>query len=99
MEVVYFVERPNYAKVKDSLLADDVVARQSVIFKDAQALDIKKDGFFLKLSGSDEALQKAKEIIGELGKVVDKKEAEEVVNKIKKEEENAAEGFGNILGF
>lgn len=98
MESLYFVKRQNHAKVKDILLKDDVVNRQSVIFKDAASVGEKKDGFYVKIAGLDEAVKKGAELIKDYAEAVPVAEAERVIRKIKSEEESAAAGFGSIFG-
>ncbi len=98
MEVVYFVTRQNYSKVKDILLRDDITARQSVVFKDAQSVGEKRDGTYVKISGTDEGVKRAVELIKSDAEVVASAEAGRVIKKIKSEEDNAAAGFGSIFG-
>jgi hypothetical protein len=106
MEIVLSIEQKNLQKVKDILLKDDVVSRASIVFKEAKGLT-GKEGFYCYISGSEEqckkALEKVKVENEETGEVVDiakeisGEEKEEVVNKIKEEENRALEGFGGIF--
>jgi hypothetical protein len=106
MEIVLSMEQKNLQKVKDILLKDDVVSRASIVFKEAKGLT-GKEGFYCYLSGSEEQCKKALEKVKikdektsevtELAKEVSGKEKEEVVSKIKEEEDKALEGFGGIF--
>jgi hypothetical protein len=106
MDIVLLIETQNYQKLRDVLLKDDIVSRASIIFKEGSI--IKKEGYFCYISGTDKQCKKALELIKEVdektGKVIElaeevkNKEKEEVINKIKEEENRALEGFGNILG-
>lgn len=106
MEIVLQIETNNYPKVKDILFKDDSVSRASIVFKDGSI--VKKEGYFSYISGSDEQCKRALELVKikdektdeiiELAKEVTGKEKDEVINKIKEEEDRAAEGFGNIIG-
>lgn len=96
MEVVLHFKSENYAKGKDVLLSDDAVSRASMTFKEGSIVGRK--GYFCYLSGTDEQCKKAVELTKELAEEVTEEEKEQVINKIKKEEDTAIEGFGNILG-
>jgi hypothetical protein len=105
MEIVLKIESKNYAKVKDILLADDVVSRSSMVFKEGSI--IGKEGYYCYLSGTEEQCKRALELIKEktetdeiieLAEEANDEEKEKLINKIKEEENKAIEGFGNILG-
>lgn len=106
MEIVLQIETKNYPKVKDILFKDDSVSRASIVFKEGSI--IGKENYYCYLSGTEEQCRKAlgllklkdektDEVI-ELAKEVAGKEKDELINKIKEEENRAAEGFGNIIG-
>ncbi len=83
----------------NKLLKDDVVNRQSVLTRDAGALGIDKDVFYLKIEGSDEGLQKATELAKEHKFTkLSKDDAKDINEKILAEEEEAADGMGMIFG-
>jgi hypothetical protein len=106
MEIVLQIETKNYPKVKDILFKDDSVSRASIVFKDGSVAN--KEGYFSYISGSDEQCKRALKLVElkdektgeviELAKEITGKEKDEVINKIKEEEDRAAEGFGNIIG-
>ncbi len=98
MEVVFEIEKKNLQKVKDVLLKDDIVSRASVFFKEAESFEFDKDVYFCYVSGLEEACKKAEELVKDLGKVSDEKTKEQVIQKIKQEEESAMAGFGDIFG-
>ncbi|MEM5836537.1 MAG: hypothetical protein QXR09_02730 [Candidatus Aenigmatarchaeota archaeon] len=106
MEIVLSIEQKNLQKVKDLLLKDDVVSRASIIFKEAKSLN-GREGIYCYISGLEEqckrALEKVKvknektgEIL-EIAREVSGEEKEEVISKIKEEENRALEGFGGIF--
>ena len=97
MEVVFEIEKKNLQKVKNVLLKDDTVSRASVLFKEAKTFGFDKDVYYCYVSGLEEACEKAKELMKDLGKVSSKKTKEQVVQKIKQEEESAMTGFGDIF--
>ncbi len=97
MEIVLHIESKNYAKVREALLKDQVVSLATVKFKDAQSLG-GKDGYFCYVSGLDAQCAKALELSKDLAKEVEKKESEEIIKKIKDEEQSATEALGGLFG-
>ena len=96
MEVIMFVGKENYPKLRELLLKDDLVSRASVIFKDATSLGYKKEGYYCYVSGTEESCKKALEISKDLAEKVENED--EIISKIKEEEKSAIEGFGGIFG-
>ncbi|MCS7134785.1 MAG: hypothetical protein N3D78_02710 [Candidatus Aenigmarchaeota archaeon] len=96
MELLIFVEKKNYKKVEELLKKDDIVSGASIKIRDAS--DFGKEGFYFLLEGTEEKINKAKELSKNLAMEVVGKEKEGVVAKIKEEEEKAIEGFG-FLGI
>ena len=96
MEIVFHFKSENFAKGKEILLADDIVGRASLTFREGSI--VKKDGYFCYLSGTDEQCKRAIELVKDLADEVTDKTKSELINKIKEETEKAIEGFGNILG-
>jgi len=99
MELLLFVKKEDYMKMNDILLKDDIVSRASVDFKDAKILGIKKEGFYCLISGLEIAYNKAKELASGKAEVVEGKEKEEVLKKIKEEKDAALAGFGGVMEF
>ena len=97
MEVIYEIEKSDVQKVKDVLLKDEVVNRASIVFKDGNALGLENK-YYCYISGVEEACEKSEELMKNLGKKVDEKTKEEILQKIKQEEEQAMQGFGGIFG-
>lgn len=97
MEIVLHIESKNLQKLKDALLKDDVVSRSSIVFKEGQSL-ISKEGYYCYISGTEEQCNRAKEIGKDLAKEAEAKDKDEVIRKIKEEQDKAAEGFGGIFG-
>jgi len=95
MKIVFFTKEKT--KVDDIVKKDDLISRQSLLWRSADSLDINdKEGYFLLIEGSEEAIEKAKNLLKDLAEVV--KDDEEIIGKIKEDEEKAMVGFGNILG-
>lgn len=95
--VIFEVKSEDAGKINE-LIKDDLVSRQSILTRDSSSLDIKGDVLFLKIEGSKEGINKAKELAKEYAfKVLDEKKAKEVDEKIKEQEDSAASGMGMIF--
>ncbi len=95
MDLLLEFEKENLAKIKEILLNDDVVSRASIVFKDGSMLGYD-DKYFCYVYGTKEQIKKAKELVKDLAKESEHKE--EIIKKIKEEEEKANVGFGAIFG-
>jgi len=99
MDWTAFVKRENVRKAEEALKKDfDVAAKQSIAVRDARSLEIDKDGSFFLISGTDEGVKKCKELIKEFIEKVDERDLNKAREKVKEDEEKAAEAFGGILG-
>ncbi len=97
MEALYFVESSKFQDVENLLLKDDLVSRQSLTFRAAANYGLKDDGTLVRISGSDEGLEKAEELIGGKGKLMKGPEKERILKLMKDEEDSIAQGFGTIF--
>ncbi len=97
MDAVYFIPRDKFQDVENALLKDDVLSRQSLTFRNAAIFGSKEDVVCVKISGSDEAMEKAKELVGDKGKLIEGKEKEKILKQITEEEDAVAQGFGSIF--
>jgi hypothetical protein len=96
MDIVLQVTSTNMNKLKEVLGKDDIVSRASIKFRDGSVIG-KKD-YFCVVSGREDQCRKALEISKELAKEADKKDADNLVAKLKEEEESASAGLGGIFG-
>ena len=95
--IIFEVKSEDIGKI-NSLLKDDIVGRQSVLTREASALDLSGDVSYMKIEGSDEGLKQAKTLAKELGfKLLDGKKAADVNKRILEQEDSAAEGMGMIF--
>jgi|SRR3972149_409728 len=97
METLMLIDSRSLQKAKDLLLKDDVVSRASIMWKEAKSFGFS-EGYYIYMSGTEEQVKRAAELAKELLKEVKDKEREEVIRKIKEEQEKALEGFGGIFG-
>lgn len=96
MEIVLHLDSKNMQKVKEVLNKDDLVSRASITFREGKIID--KEGYFCYVSGSEEQCKKAAEITKDFAKEAEEKDRDEVIKKVKEEEERASEGLGGIFG-
>ncbi len=96
MEIVLGFDSKNMQKLKDVLLKDDVVSRASIIFKEGSI--IGKKGYFCYIRGTEEQCKRVLELTKDLVTEISGKDKEELINKIKEEENKASEGMGDIFG-
>lgn len=82
----------------DDLYEDDLVSRQSITVRDGSALELDDDVRYILLEGSDEAQDKAAELLGDDAETLDDEEAETVYDAIKERDEAGAQGMGAIFG-
>ncbi len=97
MQEVWLVSAENKNKAEMAVKQDNMVSRASIVIKAPSSLDIKEDGYFLIIEGTEEVIKRADELLKDLGKKYEDKE--KVLAVVKEQEDKATEGFGNILGF
>jgi hypothetical protein len=105
MEIILHAMEGNFAKLKEKFLMDETVNRASMTFKEASQFGLK-GGYLMIVKGADEkclrALELSKEKVSgkdvELAVEIKGREKEEILAKIKEEEDKAAEGFGSLFG-
>ena len=99
MEWVTFVKKENAKKAENILRKDfDLAAKQSIVVRDAKALGIDAEGSFFYIKGSEEGVERCKELIKEFVEKVEEGKLKKAKEKIKEEEESAVAGFGGIFG-
>jgi hypothetical protein len=99
MEWIAFVKKENVAKAEGAIRDDtDFAAKESITVRDARVLDFEKNGSFFLISGTDEGVERCKELIKEFVEETPEDELNKAREKIKKEGEKAAEGFGGLFG-
>lgn len=96
MDVLFFVERKNYKRLEEDLKKDDLVSGASITIREAS--DFGRNGFYFLIEGTDDKIEKAREIARNVAIEIEKEEKKKVIEKIREEEERALEGFG-FLGI
>ncbi|MBI4393129.1 MAG: hypothetical protein HY556_04925 [Euryarchaeota archaeon] len=92
---VFEIGKPDIDKLK-AVLADDTVSRQSIVEREAKAMGFTEDTTLVLIEGSDAGIKHAEELILKFGRKHPK--ADEIRQKIKDEEDDAATGVGFIFG-
>ncbi len=98
MQAIFFVPKESYEQVKNKMLADDLVSRQSINFRDNTSLGLDKEGYYIEIDGDKEALAKARELVNKSGKELKGKDKNTILKVIKDQEEKSMQGFGSIFG-
>ena len=100
MEFIGFVKKENVSRVEGALKSDfDTASKQSIIIKDAKTIGIDKSGSFFIISGSDEGVEKCKELIKEFIEEMPDEDRNKVKKYIEEEQDAAATGMGTILSL
>ena len=95
MELILYVERGSADKLREILLKDDVVSRANVLFRDAKSLG--KDGYYVRVLGSEEQCRKALELAKDLAEEVSGEEREKVLKMLESEDEEMLSGFSGVF--
>ena len=91
MELILYVEKGSADKLREILLKDDVVSRANVLFRDAKSLG--KDGYYVRVLGSEEQCKKALELAKDLAEEVSGEEREKILKMLESEDEEMLSGF------
>ncbi len=83
-------------KKVDELFKDDLVSRQTLVKRDGMSLGLKDNYIYLLVEGSEEAINRARDLAGE--RELKGEESEEIYRKIKEAEDEASAGLGAIFG-
>ncbi len=95
--IIFEVKKEESGKI-NTVVKDDLVSRQSITTRDASSLDIDGEATYLKIEGSNDALKKAKKLAKEEGlKKLSEKQAKDINDKIKAQDDSAASGMGMIF--
>ncbi|MBI5331974.1 MAG: hypothetical protein HZB65_00205 [Candidatus Aenigmarchaeota archaeon] len=95
MREVFLVSGDKKQKAEDLLKKDDITMRQSIVTRMCSSLGFEEDGFFIIISGSDDAVKRAKELLKELA--LPYKNKEKVLKRNDEIEDQATSGFGFIF--
>ncbi len=85
-------------KAEEVLRKDDICSRHSIALREAKTLGIDREGYFLFFNGSEEACERAKDLLKNLVKDADEEVLEKAKKSYEEESEKALQGFGGIFG-
>ncbi|TLZ59205.1 MAG: hypothetical protein E6K13_10080 [Methanobacteriota archaeon] len=83
---------------KDAILRDDVVSRQSIVERDADALGFPGLGSLVLVEGDEKAVARAAELFKGVGEDLAAERASAIRQKIRDQEDDVAAGVGQIFG-
>ncbi len=96
-DLLLFLPRAHYSKIRDALLKDDPVSRAGILFRDAKGLTPSRDGFYCIVSAPEPTIERAKGVAAG-AEVVAGAERDKILQTVKSQGDAAAEGFGAIFG-
>ncbi|OGS50842.1 MAG: hypothetical protein A3K65_03095 [Euryarchaeota archaeon RBG_16_68_12] len=83
---------------KDEALRDDLVSRQSIVEREADALGFKGLGTLVLVEGEEKAVARAAELFKDVGEELPADKAAAVRQAIRDQESDVAAGIGSIFG-
>ncbi len=89
---------PAHASKKNEALKDDLVSRQSIAEREADALGFPGLGTLILVEGEDRALTRAAELFKGVGEELPTEKAAAVRQRIRDQEDDVAAGVGLIFG-
>ncbi|KAA0011579.1 MAG: hypothetical protein FE041_04225 [Thermoplasmata archaeon] len=94
---IFEIEKEN-EKIIDEVKKDDLVSRQSIWTRDAKSFGMEENVVFLKIEGSEEAIKRAEELLGDKAKKLEKERKDKINAKFVEDEDMASQGMGFIFG-
>jgi predicted nucleotidyltransferase len=94
-EVVYHV-KTGAAEVERILLTDEVASKANILTKDASTL-LGSEGTYIRVLGTEEQLKRVETLLEGKARRIEGDELQEVLRKLKEEDERALAGFGSIF--
>ena len=95
MELILYVKGEDSEKLRKILLEDEIVSKANIVFKDAKILG--KEGYYVRVLGSEEQCKKALELSKDLAEEVTGAEREKVISILREEDERMLSGFSGIF--
>lgn len=95
MELILFVEGAKAKDLEKKLLGDEEVSKANIILRDASSEG--RQGFYVRVMGSEEQCKRAKILAEELAEEVTGEEREKILKAMKDEDERMLSGFSGIF--
>ena len=96
MELILYVEKDQSEKLNNILYGDEVASRANIIFREASFLG--KEGYYVRILGNEEQVERVKELSKDLAKIVEGEEEEKVREYLKSEDDKMLSGFSGVFG-
>jgi hypothetical protein len=96
-EVVFAVPKEHERKI-DGILRDNLVSRQSITSRDSKSLGLDTNVKYVYIKGSQDAVDKARDLFKEITSAMPDNEAKGIIEKIEAQDQEAASGMGMIFG-
>ncbi|MFQ5986873.1 MAG: hypothetical protein ACE5KQ_05895 [Thermoplasmata archaeon] len=97
MDAVFLFPKEAAARSRE-VLEDDLISRQSVTLRDARSLGMERDGTLVFIQGDVAAIQRFEALVENAAERLAEGEAASLTTRLRKEEEDAAEGVGLLFG-
>jgi len=87
-------------QTRAKILENDLLSRQSIVFRDNTSLGLPDPGYYLDIEGDEKAVEEARKLLKEIEgtKELKGEEKEKIEKIIQEQEEKAQAGFGAIFG-
>jgi hypothetical protein len=95
MYKVYSLKKES-RKTLDTLLSDDIIGRQTLIYKNAENYGGEADSIYIILEGTETIFSRIAEL--KLDDLKEVKNGQDIYRKIKEEEDEAESGMGFMFG-
>jgi len=95
VELVLFVEKNKGDELEKLLRGDEEVSKASILFRDSSPLG--KEGFYVRILGTEEQCERARELSKDIAEVVEGEEREKVLEFLKGEDDRMLSGFSGIF--
>ena len=96
--MAYVVLKAKRYEDANLLHSDDLVSRQTIRVYDLKNLGLEDQGFVILVEGSEEAVNRAVQLLNGIAEKIEGEEAKRIYEKIKEIEDAASSGFGSIFG-
>ncbi len=98
LEILYFYDYDAKNDVEKAL-QEDLIKRADYTVRECKLLGSDREGYFLYLRGTPEMMKEVDTLFADLPlEKVPEKEARDIIEKIKAEDDSAATGMGMIFG-
>ncbi len=98
LEILYFYNT-DAKKDVEKALQEDLIKRADYTVRECKLLGSDREGYFLYLRGTPEMMKEMDKLLADLPlEKVPEKEARNIIEKIKAEDDSAATGMGMIFG-